>query len=491
MPQEVSKIIGREGDCMTPIDDLYNELKDVQGTWASLYDLLKRGKYDTSAPRPAIEGVSVDVLNKRASLFFEIVNSLRPEDDQDVSAAVVSAYVADIRAALSVFKNNVQACLNQATPHLRENTTIRSGNDNLLLQFFDGEAHTANIDASAHFKQMNLPLKQLLTYVTQLLPICKAGAVGDLSARANALADVVRNAETLRSEAKTYTKAAEKSATNAAESAKAAMERLTHAETVHAKLKALQQEMDKEAASVNSLIAQIKTTGASAGTLEKQVAGYQASFDAFQKQLDDRNKQFSEFENNFKVALEQNVKRDDEIIQLIEKADTMIRGATTAGLSKSLDDTRKLYGRRMIGAGVGFLVSILLLAVSALPLAAHLLPGMFGDLVPAITEDAKSSAIGVLGKIILLLPGTWLTLFFSKTFTEFFHLEREYAHKAALAKSVDGFKREAPKYEEEITASVFGEILNNPSSRQSPEPAQHPIYEVVTKRLSEWFKGKK
>lgn len=80
-----------------------------------------------------------------------------------------------------------------------------------------------------------------------------------------------------------------------------------------------------------------------------------------------------------------------------------------------------------------------------------------------------------------MVPATWLTGFYTKSFADFFHLEREYAHKAALAMSVDGFKRQAPKYEEEITAEVFLEIRNNPARGKDVEPASHPLYDVLAK----------
>ena len=63
-------------------------------------------------------------------------------------------------------------------------------------------------------------------------------------------------------------------------------------------------------------------------------------------------------------------------------------------------------------------------------------------------------------------------------------MEREYAHKAALAKSVDGFKRQTLKYAEEITAEVFMEIRTNPASRAGPEPAAHHLYDVLSKAVS-------
>jgi len=162
----------------------------------------------------------------------------------------------------------------------------------------------------------------------------------------------------------------------------------------------------------------------------------------------------------------------------------MISGATTAGLSTSLEDTRARYEARMNSAKKGFYIAVAILIVFALPLVAQLVPGLFGSWFPMPNSDHVETPYAVLGKIFLLLPATWLTVFFTKSYAEYFHLEREYAHKAALAKSVDGFKRQAPKYEEEITAEVFMEIRTNPTNRDGPEPASHPLYDVLSKVVS-------
>jgi glutathione peroxidase-family protein len=145
----------------------------------------------------------------------------------------------------------------------------------------------------------------------------------------------------------------------------------------------------------------------------------------------------------------------------------------------------------MTAARMGFMVSIAILVLSALPLAAHLLPGLFGDFFPKVSDTAHESWYGVLGKVLLMVPATWLTGFYTKTFADFFHLEREYAHKAALAMSVDGFKRQAPKYEEEITAEVFLEIRNNPAKGSPVEPASHPLYDVLSKVVGKVLDKKK
>lgn len=218
--------------------------------------------------------------------------------------------------------------------------------------------------------------------------------------------------------------------------------------------------------------------------------GYQNKFDAFQKQLDERNSSFAKFEEETKLAREINSKRDTEIDRLIKLSDAMITGATTAGLSKSLEDTRLRYEKRMNGARTGFQWSVVLLIICAFPLAAHLLPGLFGTWVPAFDAKADGSPYAVLGKIVLLLPASWLTAFFTKSYADFFHLEREYAHKAALAMSVDGFKRQAEDYQQEITAEVFMEIRSNPAARQGPDPVSHPLYDILSKTVSKVLERK-
>ena len=136
----------------------------------------------------------------------------------------------------------------------------------------------------------------------------------------------------------------------------------------------------------------------------------------------------------------------------------------------------------MMGAGFFFL-SVMLLAASAIPLMAQIFPGLFSTWQGTISISTRAASgalasgnsdafLSLLGKIFLMFPATWLTQFFSKAYSEFFHLEREYAHKAALARSVEGFKKQAPKYEEEITTAVFSrfnQILRSrrPQTQQS------------------------
>src|SRR5690606_861359 len=154
-----------------------------------------------------------------------------------------------------------------------------------------------------------------------------------------------------------------------------------------------------------------------------------------------------------------------------------IKGATSAGLASSLDSTREAYEKRLFWAGIGFLASTMILFMCALPIVAQLVPGPWQAWFSMGQDNGTDPWLSMVGKIIILLPATWATAFFAGNYAELFHLSREYAHKAAMAKAVDGFKREAPEYKEEIVAGVFMEISDNPGSRKGPEPAtpQNPF----------------
>jgi hypothetical protein len=470
------------------MEDFYTEVDQTQAVWNDLYELLLRGKYDTEAPRAVINNISVVAFHQRVELVFELLHAMRPKSEKDISWFVLSGRIAEITPQLNNFKIHAQSSLNFLKPFLRDDLSIRDANNNLSWQLFDAGTNIANQDASGNFAQLQSSLNQLTSFVAQLLPLCKTPGVADLSARAHTMGDVIREIENLKVEAKKLVKSAEQSAAGLIEKDKAAQAVLALAEAAHVKIQALQQQATSDSANVTALVTQIKTIGAGAQTLEQQISTYKVKFEGFQTELDDRLEQFQKFEINTKVTETENAKRIAEIDRLTKLADTMISGATTAGLSTSLEVARKRYEDRMNSAKTGFYIAVVILIVSAFPLVGQLVPGLFGNWFPVPSPSQDGTPYAVLGKIFLLLPATWLTAFFTKSYAEYFHLEREYAHKAALAMSVDGFKRQAPKYEEEITAEVFMEIRTNPANRAGPEPAAHPLYDVLSKVVSKVIK---
>ena len=250
---------------------------------------------------------------------------------------------------------------------------------------------------------------------------------------------------------------------------------------------------DSNAAEITQKLAQVREVSKSSDTLQQRVTSFVAQFEAFETQMKARLQQFADFEAATKEAQRINGERDATIVKLIDKADTMIRGATTAGLSKSLDDAREHYEQRLQATQWYFLGSVVFLLVCSLPIAAQLVPGPWQQyFVPHPNGGVGDSTpwLSAVGKLILVIPGTWAAAFFASNYAELFHLSREYAHKAAIAKALDGFQREAPDYKQEIVGSVFVEIQDNPGSRKAPRAAtpQNPVTQKFLEKVLEAIK---
>ena len=464
------------------IDTAFTELEQARSAWGGLHDLLVNGGYDVVGARPSIGGQSVQSFAKRADLVFEGLVALRPSESDSAQASAIAGKATEIRQAAEAFTTQAASLINTVRSQWRDGVVLRDMNGNFAIQISQGDGSAiANIDLSGNFQPLDAALNQLTTHFALLMPLFRAEAVGDLSQRAAALGDLLREMDKLRDQAKRTADAAALSATTIDAKEREAQSLVTQVDALLAKITAHQLQATADASTVTTLVEKIKTVGAAADTLEKMVAGHTSSVDAFQKQLDARNANFEKFQLDTKVAREANAEREAEIDRLIKASDAMISGSTTAGLAKSMEDTRVRYEVRMTGARQGFYIAVVLLVISAAPLVIHLVPGLFGAWSVGPAQDKDGGLYGFIGRIFLLLPATWLTAFFAKSYASFFDLEREYAHKAALTMSVDGFKRQAPKYEEEITAEVFLEIRNNPGDGNATLPASHPLYDVLAK----------
>lgn len=222
---------------------------------------------------------------------------------------------------------------------------------------------------------------------------------------------------------------------------------------------------------------------AASAKLKASVESFQLDFDGFDRALLGRLDGFEKFKELQAQSQNEMSRRQTEIAEIVEQAGFMISVATTAGLASGLEDTRKRYERRMFFSSIAFVLSIILLVLSALPLVFQLLPGLFEGWGAPDDSGSGFSITQTLGKLIIIAPATWLTAFFSKAYADSLHMEREYAHKAALAMSVDGFKRQAPNYQEEITAEVFREVLSHPSKGEKVEHVSHPLYDALSKTV--------
>jgi len=488
------------------IQVLVDAARELNVQWAELVAVWDSAQLSHEAKYSRLHGATFPEFNRRVIATLELTYSLGRVDE--AGQILFLPKVDSASKHLNSAKGSVERLLNEFRAH--PNAKFRESGENLdaVQGFVDGN-HVVTINAGQHLDAVSASLSALLDILSAGLRYGKAKGVGifvgyaeqlqELFASSASLRDQIKSLKDAATQLKEATQTAADSSQESETKAKDSMSRVLEAQTAIA---AAQSESE-------SKLTLIKETAKDAAALEAQITAYSSSFEVFQKSLDDKLEAHANFERDMAAALTKNKERESEIDRLTTKANSMIQGATTAGLGSSLEETRAIYARRMwISAGL-FAASVLLLAASAIPLVAHILPGLFADWLPAkggltgsiaITKGVASAAVGsaappmpngwdalisLLGKIFLMFPATWLTQFFSKSYSEFFHLEREYAHKAALARSVEGFKKQAPDFEQEITTAVFFEVQSNPSKRAAPDAAEHPILGPLMKKFVE------
>jgi hypothetical protein len=140
------------------------------------------------------------------------------------------------------------------------------------LQFVDSAgSNDANVDVASSFKQLRNAVNLLISVLGSVVPLCKAEGISDLSARVEALGEVVRQVDGLRVQSTLSATAASEMAEKAAQAERATRDLLVQLEPIVAGVREQQQKTTADASSVTTLVEQVKTIGASASTLEAQV----------------------------------------------------------------------------------------------------------------------------------------------------------------------------------------------------------------------------
>lgn len=460
--------------------------------WQTAYAALLGVGVSPDAPNGHTPGASLSDVNARAVASLAALAGLQSASpDQLVLLAPKAQSLVNV---LDAFERQSQTLIDALVPW--QGSTAVDRNGNLQLQLQHPEKGAQNVDVGSALSAISQQANALLDVLPLLTQVTRDGSVPLFAGLARAAEQHLADAQAAATAA---TRAAGEGAT-LLEQLKVLHEGSTHLNKQVQDLLAAAGEqkiaVDNNAAEVTQKLALVREVSKDADTLQQRVTSFSSQFQAFDEQMKSRLQQFSDFEAATKEAARLSSERDKKIDGLIEKADTMIRGATTAGLSKSLEDTKDLYEKRLEQTQKYFLWSVAFLLLSALPIAGQLVPGPWQQWFAPATQGVVNSSspwLAALGKLILVIPGTWATAFFASNYAELFHLSREYAHKAALAKAIDGFKREAPSYEEEIVGSVFMEIQDNPGSRKAPSAAtpQNPVTKKFLGLVIDAIKEKK
>lgn len=176
------------------------------------------------------------------------------------------------------------------------------------------------------------------------------------------------------------------------------------------------------------------------------------------------------------------LEHDTKYKALFAKIESLLPGATSAGLASAYGDMRKSFDDRVTLYSRLFYGALFLLFISGIISTIHRFSiWPFGyDLVE--TPDWQGMLKLVLYKVPLFLPGIWLAIFSATRRNQYERLQQEYAHKETLAMSYESYRKQidtlgqgseglrAKLIERAIDAIAFNasETLDKPHKERSP-----------------------
>ncbi len=240
---------------------------------------------------------------------------------------------------------------------------------------------------------------------------------------------------------------------------------------------------DEERLSIKTALIQAKIElekdANSAEILLKELKVKVANLDEFYDKIFGEANEDKTRENGLKDVLDERLSQLEayEITQetkhtvLFEKIESLLPGATTAGLATAYKEMKESFDDPISTWNNVFLASLGVMFFATFLSFVHFDGGWstfkfsFAD-----HEGLKATLDSLLYKLPLYIPLVWLAIFASKRRSEAQRLQQEYAHKEALAKSYDSFKKQIEELEKDdqtmllkLIESAINTIAHNAS----------------------------
>lgn len=184
------------------------------------------------------------------------------------------------------------------------------------------------------------------------------------------------------------------------------------------------------------------------------------------------------FEELEKYKTEQETKHH----KLFEKIESLLPGATNAGLAKSYEERKQTYKLPILIWNAIFFVCVLLMVGFSYY---HITSATnWGDILKRIIHYAP-----------IYIPVIWLAIYATKRRSESRALEEEYAHKEALAKSYSSYKKQIEEISQgdpELMVKLLGQTIDTISENPSDVlNRKHGDETMITAVIQEFQKASK
>lgn len=207
------------------------------------------------------------------------------------------------------------------------------------------------------------------------------------------------------------------------------------------------------------------------------------------KELETRRKDLEDFK----------AEQEDQYQILINKIDGLLPRATSAGLAGAYHDLKISFDKPIKWSARTFYFAITVLFVIAAATAVDTKVFLAtGDFQLVDLSEFKNIMSSLALKLPLILPVVWLAVFAQRRRNEAQRLQQEYAHKEALAKSYESFKRQIDELGDEdkelsmklLAAAIDAVAYNASVTLEGKHPKDLPTEELLNKAI-ELFKKEK
>lgn len=186
---------------------------------------------------------------------------------------------------------------------------------------------------------------------------------------------------------------------------------------------------------------------------------------------------------------------------LIEKIEELLPGATTAGLASAYLEMKNSFNNPIRNSSIVFYIAIAVLVLAAGFLAIDT-AGINdkGESYIKFVEFNQWDMVlkGLIYKIPFYGPIIWLAYYASKRRSEYQRLQQEYAHKEALAKSYDSYKKQLLEIDDKdqtmlqafLTKAIDAIAFNASATLDGKHGDKMPSHDAIEKSLDYFSKLK-
>ncbi|RKQ73739.1 hypothetical protein [Oceanibaculum indicum] len=410
------------------------------------------------------------------------------EFNHSTRADLVPLYIlTNLQSAIEDTKNSI-INLCKKIEHLKKSEGgLRSFNySNFQAQTNNGNMH----NLEENFRSIYNSCETLLIKFFECLHILKPRSAYSFQAAASALSSIIDDANEKLTSLKKSLNQISISENNLVSKEE---ESAKHLEEI----KRLKNDSDNDRKTIADYLAQstqgktsIQAILEDASKLQSTVNSYQEKFNIFEKKMNDREHQFAVGSADLAALIQLFESQKSEISNIINKSNKMLKSATVAGLASNFMTIKDQLTDELSKARLAFYVGIFFLTISALPLFAFVLMPIlqpvirsifpetafeFSNYAPNSSENAWQYLGQVLARITILLPAAWFVSFATIRHSSLFRLREHYSYKYSMAVAVEGFKQQAPIYEQEIAALVLEQLAFNPADKLNQSKDKNDI----------------